>query len=197
MRKVIITIMLISLVFGLSGCTTKHLTIKQSQKNFLVYQESLQRITEQYGLSLIANEINYFENQNSYKDFTVTVSSNSVIEILLTNSALESEKGVENCSIYYRISNISSVNDYNIPLFVDIVNSVSGKSISVDFCAEFLNAPESKYSAEKRYGYRKLNGEIIAKEKPLNFFADWNISYILKSNEGELGFGGLTKQLSE
>lgn len=197
MRKVIVAIMLVSFVLSLSGCTTKYITIEQSQKNFSVYQDSLQKIADQYDLKLTAKEDKNIENQDSYKDFIITVSSNSVIEIRVINSAYESKKGVESFSIQYGISEIDSVSDYNIPLFIDLVNSVSGREISADFCTEFLNAPENKYSAEK-YGYKKLNGEIIAKQLPLNFFEDWNISYILsKDNEGILTFGGLTKQISE
>ena len=64
-------------------------------------------------------------------------------------------------------------------------------------CDEFLSAPESKYAASK-YGFQKLNGEIIAKEYPLNFFEDWCIFYELtKDHENILSFGGLTKQLSD
>lgn len=197
MRKAIITIMLISLVFGLSGCTTKHLTIEQSQKNFSVYQDSLQKIANQYNLECTETEDKNIENQASYKDVEIIVSSNSVIKVRIINSAYESKKGVEGFSIDYKISDIDSVSDYNIQLFVDLINCISGKEISADFCTEFLNAPESKYSAEK-YGYEKRNGEITAKQLPLNFFEDWNISYILsKENEGTLTFGGLTKQISK
>lgn len=137
MRKVIVAIMLVSFVLSLSGCTTKYITIEQSQKNFSVYQDSLQKIADQYDLKLTAKEDKNIENQDSYKDFIITVSSNSVIEIRVINSAYESKKGVESFSIQYGISDIDSVSDYNIPLFIDLVNSVSGREISADFCTEF------------------------------------------------------------
>lgn len=197
MKKLILLIMLISLVLSLSGCAIKHVAIEQSQKNFLVYQESLQEIANKYGLELIEKEDKNIENPDLYKDSIIVVDPSSTIEIIVVNSAYKSKKGVEGFSIQYRISNLTSAKDYDIPLFVALVNSISGKKISIDFCAEFLNAPESKYSAEK-YGYKKLNGEITSKQLPLNFFEDWNISYVLtKENEGILTFGGLTKQLSE
>ena len=195
MRKVNMVIMIISLAFGLCACTTKHLTIEQSKENFAIYEESLKIITEKYDLELTSEEDKNIENQDSYKDFIITVSSNVEIEIRIINSAYESEKGVEGFNVNYRISNMNSEGDFNIPLFVDLVNCLSGENISVDYCNEFLSAPESKYSAEK-YGYKKLNGEIIAKQHALNFFEDWNISYILSEDgEATLSFGGLTKQL--
>ena len=76
-------------------------------------------------------------------------------------------------------------------MFVDLVNCISGKEISADFCNEFLNAPESKYSAEKT-GYKKQDNELVSKEYALNFFEDWNISYHLTTEEEVLTFGGLT-----
>ena len=196
MKKLILTVMLISFVLSLDGCDMKHLTIEQSQKNFLVYQGALQEIANEYDLELIEKEDKSMENPDLCRDLIITVSPSSNIEIIVVNSAYKSKKGVEGFSIQYKISNLTSVNDYDIPLFVSLVNSISGKKISIDFCTEFLNAPESKYSAEK-YGYKKLNGEITAKQLPLNFFEDWNISYVLsKENEGILTFGGLTKQLA-
>ena len=63
MRNFTVLIVFVIFVVGLSGCAIRAMTIEQSQKNFLVYQEFLQRITEQYGLSLIANEINYSTRQ--------------------------------------------------------------------------------------------------------------------------------------
>lgn len=194
MRKVIIVAMILSLIFGLCGCNTRHLTVEQSKENFSVYQDSLQNIADEYDLELTATEDKNIENQDSYKDLIISISSDIHIRIRIINSAYESDKGVESFSIDYKIGNVDSEDDFNMQLFVDLANCISGKNISVDFCDEFLNAPESKYSAEK-YGYKKLNGEIIVKQHPLNFFEDWNISYVLtKDQERTLTFGGLTKQ---
>ena len=67
-------IMIISLAFGLCACTTKHLTIEQSKENFAIYEESLKIITEKYDLELTSEEDKNIENQDSYKDFIITVS---------------------------------------------------------------------------------------------------------------------------
>lgn len=185
---------LISLVLGLCGCTTKHITIEQSQKNFLTYQDSLEKVASQYNLELTETKDFNFDDLDSIKDFVVFINTESQIRIRMINSAFESEKGVESFSIDYTIVNTDFENDFNIQLFVDLVNCISGKTVSVDLCNEFLSAPESKYAAEK-YGFQKLNGEKIAKEYPLNSFEDWNISYVLnKDGEETLTLGGLTLQ---
>lgn len=196
MKRVDIIAVIISLLVSLCSCTTKQLTIEQSKKNFSIYQSSLQKVADSYDLKLISTKDEDIENQDLYSDYIITVSSNIYIYIRIINSAYESKKGVESFSIDYHINNEGSENDFNIQLFVDLANCISGEPISADFCEEFLNAPESKYSAEE-YGYEKLNGETIAKAYPLNYFEDWEIFYILdKDNEETLSFGGLTKQIT-
>ena len=78
-----------------------------------------------------------------------------------------------------------------------VMKCVSGKEITEDFCKEFLEAPEEKYSAEDR-GFQKTSEGVIAKEYPLNFFEDWVISYYFyPESRQDLSFGGLTKQLDD
>ena len=196
MRKVIVWIMIMSLLFGLCSCTTKHLSIEQSKKNFLAYQNELQKIANQYGLELTETTDSNIENQDSCKDLCI-ICGDAKIKIRMINSAYNSKNGVESFDVNYTLNNQNSENLFNLGLFVDIVNRISGKTISADFCKEFLDAPESKYAGEK-YGYKKLNDEIIAKQYPLNFSEDWTIGYILsKQKEETLYFGGLTKQLTQ
>ena len=186
-----------SILFGLCACTTKHLSIEQSTKNFAIYQNSLQEIADQYEVELTETKDINIENQNSYKDLCIIISIDVEIKIRIINSAYNSTTGVESFDVDYTLNNENSENQFNINLFVDLVNCISGKPISTDFCNEFLDAPETKYAAEK-YGYEKLNGEIVAKMYPLNFWEDWTISYILsQQNEETLSFGGLTKQITE
>ena len=182
------------LFFALVGCTTKKISIEQSKKNFSVYENSLHEITDKYNYEFHETKDENIENQDVYRDFNITIDSNSNINIRLINSVYESEEGVESFSIEYLTNNEDAESGFNLQMFVDLVNCVSGKVITLDFCDEFLSAPESKYSAED-YGYKKLNDEVIAKRLPLNFFEDWAITYILtKDREHILRFGGLTKQ---
>lgn len=198
MKKIII-LAIILLSFSLFGCNPKVLTVEQSQSNYSSYRDSLQEIAQQYNMELVQIYNEHYENHDWYVNFTITETPNAYISIEISNTAYidKTNTGVESFSIDYYINNTDSQDDYNIPLFVDLVNCVSGRIITVDYCEEFLNAPESKYSAE-RYGFQKMNGEIIAKEECLNFFEDWSIGYRLsKDNEQRLYFGGLTKQSSE
>ncbi|MEG0771327.1 MAG: hypothetical protein RR436_05455 [Clostridia bacterium] len=191
--------MIILLAFGLCSCDTKQLTIEQSKKNYIVYEDSLQKVADKYDLKLTLKEDTNLQPQWYDKAFLITISSNIDIEIMLNNSASENKKetGAEWVTIRYKIRNEDTKADFNRELFVDLVNSVSGKNISIDFCNEFLDSPESKYASTKK-GSKKLNGEIIAKSTSLNFFEDWNIFYELsKDSDEELTFGGLTKQLSK
>lgn len=191
MKKIVIMFVAFSLLLALCGCNTKHITLEQSQKNFEVYHDFLKNITNQYKLDLVEKRDINIKNQDTYKDYSININSDIVIEIRIINSAWDSSKGVESFSIDYKITGNEPKNKFNLPLFVDLVNCISGKEISVDFCNEFLNAPESKYSAEKN-GYKKQDDEIVSKEYALNFFEDWNISYHLTTEEEVLTFGGLT-----
>lgn len=60
MKKVIVAGLILSLLFGLGGCTTKPLSAKQSQKNFVTYQNTLKTIAEGYGYKLL-DEVLTFE----------------------------------------------------------------------------------------------------------------------------------------
>ena len=113
----------------------------------------------------------------------------------MTNSAYNSKTGVESFNLQYTINdNESNKKNFNIDFFIELVNSVTGKIITKEFCDEFLQASENKFPTSK-YGFEKLNGELIAKQKVLNFFEVWTITYVLSSNyEGTLSFDGLTKQ---
>lgn len=175
----------------LCSCTTKFISVEQSNRNFSEYQQSLQNVANNYNLCLDEIEV-----KDTYRDFSITF-QNSKILIRLDNNAIESKEGVESFSIDYYLKKDSTDEDlkeFNVGLFVDLVNCISGKTISEDFCNEFLNAPEKKYSAEK-YGYNKVNGSIIAKMYSFNFFEDWTIFYESKLTEDRLSFGGLSIQI--
>lgn len=194
MKKVVLLLIIAYLIVFLGTCNTKHLTNEQSKKNFVTYENYLQEIAKNYDLELVETIAGY----NS-KKFYIIISETAKIQISMTNSAGDSDDtGVERFCIDYILRNMKSQskNEFNVELFVDLVNCISGKKLSVDFCNEFLEAPESDYAAED-HGFRKLNGEIIAKRHNMNFFEDWNIYYYLYSEEEELSYTGLTLQLED
>ena len=194
MRKVIVWFIALFLTLSLCGCTTRQLTIKQSKENFPVYESVLKEVANDYNLELIEIEDDYYkenfdENEFLIKSFNI-IKDDTEIEITLRNDSINTTKGRESFYINY-----VTHSSFDVSLFVNLVNCVSGKEITEDFCKEFLEAPEEKYSAEGR-GFQKPSEGVIAKEYPLNFFEDWVISYYFyPESRQELSFGGLTKQL--
>ena len=196
MRKVIVWFIALFLTLSLCGCTTRQLTIEQSKENFPVYESELKEVANDYNLELIEIEDDYYkenfdENEFLIKSFNI-IKDDTEIEITLRNDSINTTKGRESFYINY-----VTHSSFDVSLFVDLVNCVSGKEITEDFCKEFLEAPEEKYSAEDR-GFQKPSEGVIAKEYPLNFFEDWVISYYFyPESRQELSFGGLTKQLDD
>ena len=196
MRKVIVWFIALFLTLSLCGCTTRQLTIKQSKENFPVYESVLKEVANDYNLELIEIEDDYYkenydENEFLIKSFNI-IKDDTEIEITLRNDSINTTKGRESFYINY-----VTHSSFDVSLFVNLVNCVSGKEITEDFCKEFLEAPEEKYSAEDR-GFQKPSEGVIAKEYPLNFFEDWVISYYFyPESRQELSFGGLTKQLDD
>lgn len=196
MRKVIVWFIALFLTLSLCGCTTRQLTIEQSKENFPVYESVLKEVANDYNLELIEIEDDYYkenfdENEFLIKSFNI-IKDDTEIEITLRNDSINTTKGRESFYINY-----VTHSSFDVSLFVDLVNCVSGKEITEDFCKEFLEAPEEKYSAEDR-GFQKPSEGVIAKEYPLNFFEDWVISYYFyPESRQELSVGGLTKQLDD
>ena len=196
MRKVIVWFIALFLTLSLCGCTTRQLTIEQSKENFPVYESELKEVANDYNLELIEIEDDYYkenfdENEFLIKSFNI-IKDDTEIEITLRNDSINTTKGRESFQVNY-----VTHSSFDVSLFVNLVNCVSGKEITEDFCKEFLEAPEEKYSAEDR-GFQKPSEGVIAKEYPLNFFEDWVISYYFyPESRQELSFGGLTKQLDD
>lgn len=192
-RRIMIGVIIIIALLELCGCTTKHLSVEQSNNNFTKYEKSLKEIADQYGYAVETTD-NDETSDNAFKEIIIVVSNDEKIKIRMSNSAYDSSKGVESFSIDYTKNSTDSDRTFVTDLFVDLVNCISGKTITVDFCDEFLEAPEKKYSASK-YGYQKSSDELVAKIYSLNFFEDWTLSHFVYHEEEKLSFGGLTLQV--
>lgn len=193
MKKTIIMLLAVLLLLsGLSGCAErKRVTIEQTLENADMYFEELQKLAERYNAEIAKTTPDYVEEQDGYVEVTITISADEKVQIVIVNSAYDSQKGVEGFTVNYFLNNNNVQHQFDTQIFTDIVNCVSGKKISVEFCDEFLAAPESEYPAGK-YGFDKLNGELVAKMHALNFLEDWMISYVMtKDGNEELSFGGL------
>lgn len=115
------------------------------------------------------------------------------INISMTNSTYYASEDPTGREDFYISYNKSASGDFNVDLFVDLVNAMSGRTLSKEFCQEFLDAPEEDYPGE-RYGDEKQSYEISYKVHSLNFFEDWVIAdTVYNDNTEELSFRGLTK----
>ena len=194
MRNKILVSFIVLIIFTLlCGCTTKRITLDQSKNNFSVYKNAIQEIANQYGLELTEVFNEYIEDPNSYQFFKLRIEPDGYIDIEMYYSGTDTEKGLETFAVEYHAGSAEPEKAFDMPLFVNLSNCISGRKITTDLCEEFLNAPESKYAAEK-YGYQKLNREKIAKKYEFNFFDNWQLYYFLtKEDEGILIFSGLTQ----
>lgn len=186
------SIVLVILLICFCGCSTNVTSIEQSEKNFIEYGNKICEIAEKAGLEAFVKKDMFSPSLCS--DLQIVINENTEIWIRLMNSAYESQSGIESFSIQYRIGNNGTeAGQFDTRLFAELINAMSGKPITADFCDDFLEAPEDQYPASD-YGFEKLNGEKIAKQKPLNFFEDWTIFYTLEPDGSELlEFGGITK----
>ena len=183
-----LSLVIISFVY-LTGCmNVAQVTAEQSEENLKFYRDEVMNICKEYDVKIIDSE-----NEKLSIKMYLSVSEDQEIDIDISNSAYydgEVPTGREDFSIGY---NKSTSSDYNVDLFVDLVNAMSGRILSKEFCEEFLAASEEDYPCE-RYGDEKQPDEISHKSYSLNFFEDWNIGDIVyDNNTEELRFTGLTK----
>ncbi len=166
------------------------ITSKQSAENFKFYKGEIEDICEEYDVKIID-----IEKERSFLELYLSVSGTQEIDISMTNSTYyygdtTTSTGKEDFSIGY---NKSLASDFNVDLFVKLVNAMSGRTLSKEFCREFLDAPEKDYPCEK-YCDKKEPNEKSYKLYSLNFFEDWIIAdTVYDDNTEELVFTGLTK----
>lgn len=175
----------------LTGCfNAVQITSEQSAENFKFYKGEIEDICEKYDVKIID-----IEKERSFLELHLSVSGTQKIDISMTNSTYyygdtTTSAGKEDFSIGY---NKSLASDFNVDLFVELVNAISGKTLSKEFCQEFLDAPEEDYPC-KRYGDKKEPNEKSYKLYSLNLFENWFIAdTVYNDNTEELSFRGLTK----
>lgn len=190
--KKLLLIPLCVLVIIAGGCIRDpQITRSASAENFSKYEKAIGEVSKKYNLSM--NEIddpNYSDKNDVSKDFKLT-GTDMEISFYLSNDALDTEeKGEEVFLVAY---DIPKNKDFDLDLFTDLVNSVSGKTITKEYCEDFiknLNVTETKTPDSDRLFYES---------KSLDFFENWTISYELRdidypdAHPQVLKFDGLTK----
>ncbi len=160
---------------------------KLTERIYVCYNE-IELIIDEYNLE---NKVSITDKTKSLNKYYIVVNDESRINVEFSTNATETQKGNVTFSISYTTLDVSDDN-FDVELFTEIVNSISGKTITTDFVNEFLTAPEEKYSV-KKYG---LSGDdyAISKMHALNFWEDWVIGYELTYDSyAELWFYGYIK----
>jgi len=194
MKKGIQYLAIISLALSLTGCAIKKVKVEQTVKNLETYEIFLILVAQKYSEVIFETFDPIIEDYKQIKDLAINMRNGSEIRIRIKNTAMdygETFEGPEQIFISYKNSEST---EFNVPLFVDIVNSISGKKITEKFCFTFLEAPEDRYSPS-RYDINKLDNELVFKYEFLDWFEDWSIGYHLyKDYSEELTFWGFSKQ---
>lgn len=199
MKKTFALVIVLIACLMLSGCTVKPLSLEQSQKNFAYYETQLKELLEPYGLTINELPTDYITNPPPeeqtfgwYRSFLIEIDDTSTITVDFSSNATWEDKGREEFNVFYQNN---GENEFDVKLFTEIVNAVSGREIDEDYCEQFLSDPEEAHSPS-RYALSKSDGQKIYKYEFLNFQEDWSISYTLdEDGVEELRFWGLTKQL--
>ena len=197
MQKIKPIVVIIILLMCLSSCNAKKITYEQSLKNKEYYIERLAKVAENYGYTL-----EYYQSEGTsdgktynFDHYTIKITDDSSIDVdVYWNNKIET------FSITYlnQLKDENEQNRYiNKHLFVDLVNEVSGKEITLEYINDFLYSSEDKYPSIKA-GYEKDEKyTIINKKDSFGFFPDWQTSYLLRKDlSEEFRFSGLTKQLN-
>ena len=192
---IIISTMLFLLLYICIFSNVRDLTIVQSEENFEIYQNKIQHVIDSYGLYMTEVQDPYMENPELHKKLCISIDDDEKIWIYMSNSAQgDCLTGKEQFNISYIFYDSSLEDEFNIELFVDIVNCVSGKKLSKESCTYFFL---SRQFAVKQEGspIPKLNEHIAEKQWSLNFLEEWTLYFSQFGNEKKLMFGGLTEQL--
>ena len=184
---IIVAILVLSVCFVLFRYPSYDL--KTLTEKFTINYNEIESIANEYKLE---SKFSVTDESKALKKCYITVNEKSRIYVEFSTTATETQTGNGTFSISYTISDVSDDNNFDIELFTEFVNSISGKEITADFLTDFLTAPEEKYSVEK-YGLSD-GSYAIEKMHSLNFGEDWVIGYnSTYDNHAELWFYGYIK----
>ncbi|MCR5809372.1 MAG: hypothetical protein K6G56_07400 [Clostridiales bacterium] len=174
MRKNITAMLLIAALTAcvFCGCVKKHASPEELQRR-------LETVAETYGLELrsIDDRID--------PEYGIAVPEGGSIRIKLF---FDEGKRIDSFSIEYE--KLNGTEGFDVGLFISLVNAVSGRRITTDYCEDFLEAPETEHPSG-RYGHIMQEDELFAKWQALNLTEDWMIRHTkYKDGSETLSFGG-------
>lgn len=193
MKRIIIFGIVLGLLLGLTGCSiinTKSVTQEQAKKHFADYEKQLKTVLKPYHLTMIREEEDDDDSKYGiYRHYLIALDDTAHVEVYFRSNATKdvnglSDTGREEFSVIYYNDDIQK--EINVELFVNLVNTVSGRTITKEHCEMLLSDPEGNDD-------EKQKGEKIRKED--SSWNDWAIGYTLYDDDTEeLSFGGLTKE---
>lgn len=189
-KKILILSVSMLLIIACGCARAPQISRIDSADNFSKYEKIIQMVSNKYNLSMREiNDPNYDDENYIYKDFIIS-GTDLEISFYLSNEALDTEEKAE--ETFLIVYNIPENKDFDLELFTELVNSISGKTISTEFCENFLDNLNVSENISQDPGI------LLYKSKPLDFEPNWVISYTLEETEypddysQKLEFVGLT-----
>ena len=182
LKKSFIISFIVLIILFFSGCVNG-VDFVTSKSNFNEYKEKISTVLKNYDLRIHLYSMN---EDTMTADMQVFLQDAQKVYLEFTNQAMPEigeESGREVFILSYYVDEIEKI---DLNLFCDLVNAVSGKKITKNYCADFLNSPNINYD---NYGESKTT----LKKDFLNFGEDWMIALYFCQDNYELYFGGLTK----
>lgn len=194
-KKILLFVLLCALVITAGGCLrAPQIPKSDSEENFSMYEKSIRDIAKKYDLAIDELEPVLYDGYDASrvsKEFSLSGGKGMHIYISLSNDALDGEpEGEETFLISYTLR---FPEEYDLDLFTELVNAVSGEPVTKDYCNEFLRHLEIDLSVTHD------TGTLISESKPLDWDGHWIMSYDLigsvysESYRQDLTFTGLTK----
>ena len=192
-QKKLILLVLCAILVLICGCSrAPQISKSVSAENFVKYAATFREISNKHDLTMLPIETPISSDDDAShvsKNFSLS-RKDTEISVYLSNDALDFEQeGEETFLIAYMLP---IDEDYDLDLFAELVNAVSGRTITAEYCEDYLRSIEvyDKNTRNKKADF--------SKSKPLNWEGDWVISYTLRNDDfpitnlQELSFTGLT-----
>ncbi|MBR2328192.1 MAG: hypothetical protein IKA51_06225 [Clostridia bacterium] len=190
MKKTVAFILAMVIALSLNGCSSesKQISLEQSRINFAQYEEQLKSLLNTYNLEWsetahLENELEHEVLANIYRYYIIDIDDTTEIIVSFRNECI----GLMNHR--QETVEISYMNNYpdefDLKLFIELVNTFSGREISKEYCETFLM--KCGKGVRQRFDYLDMAG-------------NWTISYSLYDDSmylreiADIKFSGLTKQ---
>ena len=181
-------IFLYDMVFDAS--TPPKVSAEESMRNFPVYEEKLSNTVQTYGYELKRDLDSLLASSENRNVYNIEISEDENLRVSFSNSSGRHE----GFSVTYECDNSETEHEFNVDLFVDLVNCLWEKTLTKEYCIDLLEAPEEKY---QDLGNRRINGELLSKLAS-DFWCTYSFKYtISKDNIATLSISGPTNRLEK